>query len=139
MTDGKESNEARETGSLLGKGSEFAGKLSFIGTVRIEGTFDGEIYSEDTLVVGDGGVVKGRVDVDTLIVTGGHVEADVVARSTVELYPPGSLSGQVVTPAFQIEKGAVFRGQCLMPEESDPPSEESPAGKETVPSESRES
>lgn len=106
----------KDTGSLLGKGSEFQGKLTFMGTVRIEGTFEGEVLSDDTLVVADGGVVRGKVDVDTLIITGGLVEAEVTARSTVELYPPGKLNGHVVTPSFQIEKGAVFLGQCVMPQ-----------------------
>jgi cytoskeletal protein CcmA (bactofilin family) len=105
-----------ETGSLLGKDSEFKGKLTFLGTVRIEGRFEGEVLAEGTLVVAAGGCVRGRVEVGTLIVTGGLVEAQVVAHDAVELSPPGQLVGDVVTPAFHIERGAVFRGRSLMPE-----------------------
>ena len=43
------------TGSILGKGTDFKGKLTFFGTVRIEGRMEGEIQSEDTLVVAPGG------------------------------------------------------------------------------------
>jgi cytoskeletal protein CcmA (bactofilin family) len=105
-----------ETGSLLGKDSEFKGKLTFLGTVRIEGQFEGEVLAEGTLVVAAGGCVRGRVEVGTLVVTGGLVEAQVVAHHAVELSPPGQLVGDVVTPAFHIERGAVFRGRSLMPE-----------------------
>jgi cytoskeletal protein CcmA (bactofilin family) len=105
-----------ETGSLLGKDSEFKGKLTFLGTVRIEGRFEGEVLAEGTLVVAAGGCVRGRVEVGTLIVTGGLVEAQVVAHHAVELSPPGQLVGDVVTPAFHIERGAVFRGRSLMPD-----------------------
>lgn len=111
------SDERDDTGSLLGRGSEFSGKLSFFGTVRIEGKFDGEILSDDTLVVAAGGEVRGKLDVGTLIVTGGLVEAEVNAHNCVELHPPGRLTGEVKTPSFQIERGALFQGQCVMPEE----------------------
>ena len=123
-------DDPRETSSLLGRGSEFNGKLTFFGTVRIEGSIDGEIFSDDTLVVAPGGLVRGKVDVGTLIVTGGAVEADVVARQTVELHPPGRLVGKVTTPAMQMERGAVFQGTCAMPEEAPPedPAEPPEAG-----------
>ena len=112
-----------ETGSLLGKDSEFTGKLTFLGTVRIEGRFEGEVLAEGTLVVAAGGCVRGRVEVGTLIVTGGLVEAQVVAHHAVELSPPGQLVGDVVTPAFHIERGAVFRGRSIMPEAAKAPAD----------------
>jgi cytoskeletal protein CcmA (bactofilin family) len=107
----------RESGSLLGEGSFFQGKLTFIGTVRIEGRIEGEIHSDDTLVVADGGDVRGNIDVGTLIVTGGFVDATVVAKDAVEIHPGGTLHGEVTSPVFQIERGAVFRGQSRMPED----------------------
>ena len=109
--------EKQDTGSLLGKGSEFKGKLTFIGTVRIEGVMNGDVLSDDTLVVAPGGMVKGTVNVGTLIVTGGVVEAQVTAKNAVELHPEGTLKGEVVSPVFQIERGAVFQGNCKMPDE----------------------
>ena len=110
-----------ETGSLLGMDSQFAGKLSFLGTVRIEGRFEGEVLAEGTLVVAAGGCVRGKIEVGTLIVTGGLVEAQVIAHNAVELAPPGQLVGDVTTPAFHIERGAVFRGRSIMPEASKAP------------------
>jgi len=105
-----------ETGSLIGEDSEFAGKLTFLGTVRIEGRFDGEVFAEGTLVVAGNGRVRGKIEVGSLIVSGGIVEAEVVAHHSVELSPPGQLVGDVKTPTFHIERGAVFRGRSLMPE-----------------------
>ena len=111
MTDQK-----RDLGSLLGEGTEFTGKLTFLGTVRIEGKIEGEIYSDDTLVVADGGEVRGKVNVGTLVVTGGLVEATINAARTVEIHPGGHVRGEVIAPEFQIEKGAVFQGTSAMPE-----------------------
>ena len=112
------SEEIVDTGSLLGKGAVFHGKLTFLGTVRIEGSFEGEIRSDDTLVVAAGGEVRGSVQVGHLIITGGRVDAEVVATQSVELLPDGELNGQVTTPSFQIEKGAIFHGQSIMPRET---------------------
>ena len=39
--------------AFIDQGSEFEGKLSFKDTVRIDGTFSGEISSDNTLIVGD--------------------------------------------------------------------------------------
>ena len=104
------------TGSLLGKGSDFKGKLTFFGTVRIEGRLEGEILSEDTLVVAPGGEVFGTIDVGTLIITGGFVKGNVSAKKAVEIHPEGRLIGEVETPVFQIERGAVFQGSSSMAE-----------------------
>jgi cytoskeletal protein CcmA (bactofilin family) len=106
-----------DIGSLLGNGSAFNGKLTFLGTVRIEGKMEGEIFSDDTLVVADGGEVRGLIRVGTLIVTGGVVEATVIATNAVEIHPGGRVIGEVTSPVFQIERGAFFQGQSRMPED----------------------
>ncbi|MBN2340954.1 MAG: polymer-forming cytoskeletal protein [Deltaproteobacteria bacterium] len=103
-----------EVGSLLGKGATFTGKLTFFGTVRIEGCFEGEVVSDDTLVIAPGGEVRGKIQVGHLVVTGGVVDAEVIARESVEILPDGKLVGEVTTPSFQIEKGAVFMGTSKM-------------------------
>jgi len=115
-----------DIGTLLGKGAGFTGKLAFQGTVRIEGTFEGEILSDDTLVVAKGGEIRGTVRVGHLIVTGGLVEADVVAIHSVEILPGGIVTGRVTTPSLQIEKGALFQGQSNMPLESGHAGNETP-------------
>jgi hypothetical protein len=45
--------------AFIDQGSEFSGKLSFKDTVRIDGRFEGEIKSENTLIVGETGSSPG--------------------------------------------------------------------------------
>src|SRR5262249_38039135 len=52
-----------EINTLLGKGSEFEGKLTFEGTVRVDGRIAGEIFSDDVLVVGEGAEVHAEIDI----------------------------------------------------------------------------
>ena len=59
-----------EINTLLGRGSEFEGKLTFEGTVRIDGKLKGEVFSEDTLVVGEGATVEAEVEIGEIIIQG---------------------------------------------------------------------
>ncbi|MBL9110065.1 MAG: polymer-forming cytoskeletal protein, partial [Myxococcales bacterium] len=54
-----------EITALLGRGTHFDGKLRFDGVVRIDGSFTGEIRSEDTLIVGEGAEIRANVTVAT--------------------------------------------------------------------------
>ena len=59
--------------ALLGRGAEFEGKLTFEGTVHIEGRFKGEIFSEGTLVVGEGAEVHAEIRVGSVVIQGNVV------------------------------------------------------------------
>src|SRR5919199_2155607 len=73
-----------ELNALLGKGSQFEGKLLFEGTVRIDGKFSGEIVSTDTLIIGEGAEVKANIQVGTLTCLGDY-QGDARASKSVEL------------------------------------------------------
>jgi cytoskeletal protein CcmA (bactofilin family) len=103
-----------EINTLLGYGTEFNGKLTFQGTVRIDGTFSGEIRTDDVLIIGDGAMVKAEIEVATLIIRGGVVEGNIRAKELVEIHAPGKLVGNIVSPQLFIEKGVVFQGECRM-------------------------
>jgi len=102
-----------EISTLLGKGSTFEGKLTFEGTVRIDGVLSGEIFSDDVLVVGEGAQVKAKIEVGTLIVEG-LIEGNVKAAQLVELHAPAKVRGNIETPSLFIDKGVIFEGNCKM-------------------------
>jgi len=112
--------ETVEIHTLLGKGAHFDGKLTFDGTVRIDGDFTGEIYSEDILVVGEGGNVKADLEIGSLVVEGA-VEGNIHATRSVEIHAPGRVKGNITTPSLFIDRGVVFEGNCQMydPEEGE--------------------
>lgn len=99
--------------ALLGRGSEFEGKLTFDGTVRIDGKFTGSIVTKDVLVVGEGAVVSAEVDCGTIIVHG-QVIGNVRARVAVELHAPARVKGNIEAPSMMMEKGVTFDGQTKM-------------------------
>lgn len=99
--------------TLLGKGSEFTGKLTFEGQVRIDGKFNGEIFTKDTIVIGDGARVEATISAGTVIIHG-TVVGNVTAAQIIELKQPGRVKGDLTTPALTIERGASYDGTCKM-------------------------
>jgi cytoskeletal protein CcmA (bactofilin family) len=99
--------------ALLGRGSEFEGKLTFEGTVRIDGKFTGTIVTNDVLVIGEGAKVNAEINCGTVIVHG-EINGNVKAKSAVELHHPARMRGNVETPSLMIEKGVIFEGQSKM-------------------------
>ncbi len=104
---------AGEITTLLGRGATFEGKLTFEGTVRIDGRFKGEVFTDDTLVIGEGAVVEAQIDVGEVIVQG-TVIGNITAKRSIEIHAPGRVKGDLHTPSLQIDKGVIFEGRSFM-------------------------
>ena len=99
--------------AFLGEDTEFNGHLNFEGTVRIDGYFEGDIYTTDNLIVGEKAHIKAEVKVGTIMIQG-KVEGDIVATRKVQITSKGQIIGNIAAPALQIEDGAVVDGQITM-------------------------
>jgi cytoskeletal protein CcmA (bactofilin family) len=106
-------NPTGELNALLGRGSEFEGKLTFEGTVRIDGKFTGTIVTNDVLVVGEGAKIAAEITCGSIIVHG-EIIGNVRAKNTIELHTPARMKGNIEAPSLMIEKGVMFEGQCKM-------------------------
>jgi cytoskeletal protein CcmA (bactofilin family) len=102
-----------ELNALLGKGSQFEGKLLFEGTVRIDGKFSGEIISTDTLIIGEGAEVKANLTVGAIVCLGDYA-GDAKAQKSIELKAPAKVRGNLTTASIVIERGVFFDGTCKM-------------------------
>jgi cytoskeletal protein CcmA (bactofilin family) len=100
--------------AILNQGATFEGKLTFEGTVQIGGTFKGEIFTKDTLVINSGSKVIAEIEAETIIISG-YVEGNLFARKRVIMNPPAIFKGTVTTPSLKIEEGVVFEGASHMP------------------------
>jgi cytoskeletal protein CcmA (bactofilin family) len=108
---------------VIDHGCEFEGKLSFQGTVRIGGTFRGEIYTPDTLIIGEGARVYGQVEAGIVIISG-EMNGTVRAKNRVEVHRPAIFRGDIVTPSLSVDEGVIFEGSSKMahsPQPSDNP------------------
>lgn len=105
---------ATEITALLGRGTHFEGKLHFAGRVRIDGSFRGEIRTDDVLVIGDGAEIDATIEAGTVIIKGGSLTGSVVAAEAIELYVPARVNGTLRAPEIFMDKGVQFSGTCTI-------------------------
>ena len=106
--------EKEECNTFLGKSTNFEGKLSFHGTVRLEGRFIGEVDGKDgTLIIGENGHMDASILVGTMIISG-EVKGDIHAEHRIEIHPPARVFGDITAPIIVIDEGVVFQGSCTM-------------------------
>lgn len=94
---------------LLDRGTSVEGKLTFDGTLQINGDYRGEIYSDGTLIVGPDAHIAARIVVGTLIIDG-TVEGAVEAKTKIEVRPNGRLVANVIAKGLVIHDGGLFEG-----------------------------
>jgi cytoskeletal protein CcmA (bactofilin family) len=110
--------------SVLGAGIIWQGSINGSGGVRVEGTFEGQIFLKGLLVIGE----TGKVTCDNVraanVIVAGAVKGNIAAQK-VEIRSTGRVWGDIVTTAFATEEGAFLRGQIRMEDavdlESDTP------------------
>jgi cytoskeletal protein CcmA (bactofilin family) len=109
-TRGKEGGELT---AFLDEACEIEGKFSFSGTVMINGRLRGEIHSNDTLIVGEKGVINASIRAGIVLVSG-EVVGNVVGVERVELRGSARVSGDVEAPIVVVDEGVMFDGHCRM-------------------------
>jgi cytoskeletal protein CcmA (bactofilin family) len=110
---GKLPSPSEEISAFLGKETVFEGKMTFQGVFRLDGKFEGEIFDSGSLVIGETALVKGKIEVKTVVVHG-VIEGDVHAGVRAEIHPTGKIYGNLVTPILLINEGGIFEGNCKM-------------------------
>lgn len=107
--------EDTEIKAYMGKDTVFKGSLCFDGTVRIDGKFEGEVHTDDTLVVGETGHLVAEISAGTVVCMG-RIEGTIIASKKIELHSNGRVVGNIKSPALYIEMGGVLDGSCDMTE-----------------------
>ena len=99
--------------TFLAKGVKIEGTANLKGVVRIDGDYQGAIYTNDTLIIGEHAMIRGSITANEIICSG-KLEATLVAKTKIQLLSPAVIIGKVATPALIMEEGAVFQGSCDM-------------------------
>lgn len=114
--------------AFIDEASEIEGKYTFSGTVMLNGKFKGEIVSNDTLIIGEKGVVNAQIRAGTILISG-EVVGNVLGSERVELRGSARVFGDVEAPVVVVEEGVLFEGHCRMTK-SRPEAEAAPTGRD---------
>jgi cytoskeletal protein CcmA (bactofilin family) len=107
---------ARGPESLNGfvdSGCTIRGELEFSSYFRVDGRVEGSVRSRSELVVGEGGVVEGEIEVARCVV-GGEVRGTIRAAEQVLLHAGAKVWADIHAPALVMEDGAFLEGAVTM-------------------------
>ena len=112
--------------NVLNSDVELKGTLKFTGELTFDGKLDGDINSEGTLNLGDNAVVKGTVDVGSVVVRG-KINGNISAKEKIDIKAKTELFGDLRAAKLVIEEGVTFVGKSevnpnkVAPSSSPPP------------------
>ncbi len=111
--------EREKSETIVGNGTEIKGTMKADGSVRIDGTFEGEIYADGDVVIGEKGFARATLMAKNILIAG-RVEGNVEAKERIELVATGRLIGDIKTPNLVIADGAIFigRSEMVLPQEN---------------------
>lgn len=98
-----------QTNSVIGEGSVFEGKFYVAGTIKIDGKFEGDIRTEESLQVGPTGKIKTNIQARQVVLAGTMI-GDINATEEVNLMETGRLMGDISAPVVNIANGVVLKG-----------------------------
>ena len=96
--------------NVLNSDVELKGTLKFSGELTFDGKLDGDIQTEGSLNLGDNAVVKGNLNVNTVVMRG-KVNGNVTAKEKIDIKSKTEMFGDIRTPKLVIEEGVTFVGK----------------------------
>ena len=107
-------DEAQKVVTLIGAGATCDGAFSARDTTRIDGTINGPVHIEGSLIVGQSGKINGDVTAQNVFLAG-EITSNVDCNSgKLEVSDSGKLTGDVTTKSIVIDENAIFQGRCTM-------------------------
>jgi len=106
------SKKSEKLESIIGAQTAFQGKFHLKGTLRIDGSVQGQVNA-DCVVLSENGVIKGEVKAGKIII-GGKVEGILCAQEIVEIKATGKVQGDILTKKFSVAEGGEFNGKIEM-------------------------
>jgi cytoskeletal protein CcmA (bactofilin family) len=101
--------------SVIDQECYFEGTFRTPGNMRIEGTYEGVIECQGTLLIAESGRVNARIAAGNLTVAG-RLQGEVLCESRFELLKSGRASGTISARTTVVHDGAFFEGEIRMGE-----------------------
>ncbi|MDE1330039.1 polymer-forming cytoskeletal family protein [Vibrio sp. 1180_3] len=98
----------RSATTLIAKGCAINGQLKLESDIQIDGSVEGQIHVDKTIVISETGIVSGELFAEHLIING---EFEGTCHATkIEILSKGSVTGSIYSDDLSIEHGGRFNG-----------------------------
>lgn len=99
--------------TIIGVNVTLKGNLFNKGSIQVNGSVEGEVKSDENILIGESAVIKGPVIAKKIEISG-EVKGLVEANDKLEIQPTGKVYGDVNAKTLIIREGAVFVGKSIM-------------------------
>lgn len=105
--------------TIVGAGTELKGTIVSKGSIRIDGTVEGNITSHNGgVILGEKGLIKGNIQGQTVTV-GGKIIGNINALHNIDIQVKAKVHGDIYAQQLLITEGAIFEGNCAMSKEKE--------------------
>ena len=105
--------------SRVSSGTIIRGDIYSPNDIRIDGSFEGRLYSESRVVVGEKAVVKGDIFATYIDFNGSMLGGNFYVKDTLSLKAGCIVEGDLYFQRFQVELDAKFTGKCQVMNEAE--------------------
>ncbi len=102
-----------EFDTVVGQDVVLSGSLKNAGSILINGRVQGDVVSNQSVVIGAEAVVEGPIEAENVQVAG-TVMGAVTTVGTLEMLPNSKIKGDIKAGTLHIQPGAIFNGTCAM-------------------------
>jgi cytoskeletal protein CcmA (bactofilin family) len=109
-------NNGSKSVTVIGEDVIIDGKLTFKGSVKINGKVTGDIISNDVITVGKFGDVESNIKTRDAVIAGNY-KGDMIATGVIEIKSTGKFTGNITQKngsSLMIEKGGIFKGKSIV-------------------------
>lgn len=99
--------------SRISSGTFFKGVMTSTSDIRVDGSFDGKLYSDGKLVVGESAEVNGDVVCSNVDIWG-KISGNLIIKDTTSLKAGCAVNANLKVRKLIVELGATFNGTCKM-------------------------
>lgn len=98
------------SGSVISSQVEITGTVRSAGSIRIDGKLNGDLSCNGDATIGDGGAIKGNLDVNSVTIAG-VLNGNVVAKDRIEMKSSAQVMGDIKAKRLVVEDGVTFIGK----------------------------
>lgn len=99
--------------NIIGQNTTITGDIVSEGDFRIDGTLDGTIKTDGRVIIGQAGIIKGKVECTNADVEG-KFSGELYVSNTLTIKSSATITGDVVIGKLSVEPGATFNATCSM-------------------------
>ncbi|MFU0824684.1 bactofilin family protein [Clostridium sp.] len=97
--------------NLIGADCKIIGKIHGSGSLKIDGTIEGDILWEENVILDSSSVCKGNISCKNAIING-TVEGNVLCEEALLIQSRGKIFGDINVSKLIIDEGGKLNGKC---------------------------